>query len=90
MVFFHPGGHALFLLALCIIAPLLLLSIIGLLVSHGHLKQLAMVESSRSGLAIDTYEDRELVTLDEAHDIRARQAAVAEDGSHPHREGIAH
>ena len=89
MVFFNPGGHALFLLALCIIAPLLLLSIIGLLVSHGHLKQLAMVESARSGLAIDGYEDQKLVTKDEARKIRAEQAALSEDGSHPHRADIA-
>ena len=81
MVFFNPGGHALFLLALCILGPLLLLTIVGLIVSGGHLRRLATVESARNGLAIDNYEDREQLTVGEARELRAAEEQRAETRS---------
>ena len=79
MVFFNPGGHALFLLALCILGPLLLLTIVGLIVSGGHLRQLAMVESARGGLAIDRYDERAQITAGEAKALkRAEEERAAE------------
>ncbi|MDA8438324.1 MAG: hypothetical protein M0Z51_05595 [Propionibacterium sp.] len=51
MMFFHPDGHALFLLALCIIGPLLTLGLIALITSASDLRRRAELDAQRSGLS---------------------------------------
>ena len=51
MMFFHPDGHTLFLLALCIIGPLLTLGIIALVTSASDLRRRAELDAQLSGLS---------------------------------------
>ena len=89
MVFFHPDGHALFLLALCIIGPLLTFGLIALITGAGELRRAAAADARRSGLVWDGAASEELggvprhPGLIEASPASAAQLLETANDAHP-------
>ncbi len=80
MVFFHPDGHALFLLALCIIGPLTLFGLIALITGAKDLGRAAAVDAKRSGLSWDDDTADQLETSGERREamVQAPESAAAQ------------